>query len=159
MSYYNQLKQFLAQAKTDNLKTKHFDSTYNGLDVKVSFGQGNTARIPWISFLKKPYTTSDGIYPVYLYYKDYEILILAYGISETKTPDTNWQLEDELSISKYFESTYSRKPDRYGTSYIFKVYDVNSLPSKETLDSDLNSIIKFYLASLEENILKLPKKK
>lgn len=158
MSYYNQLKQFLAQAKTDNLKTKHFDSTYNGLDVKVSFGQGNTARIPWISFLKKPYTTSDGIYPVYLYYKDYEILILAYGISETKTPDTNWQLEDELSISKYFESTYSRKPDRYGTSYIFKVYDVNSLPSKETLDSDLNSIIKFYLASLEENILKLPKK-
>lgn len=80
MSYINQLKQFLEQAKTDNLKTVHFDRAYHGLNVKVSFGQGNNARIPWISFLRKPNTTSNGIYPVYLYYKDYEILILAFGM-------------------------------------------------------------------------------
>ncbi|HKK88010.1 MAG TPA: DUF3578 domain-containing protein, partial [Saprospiraceae bacterium] len=66
MSYYNQLLQFLEQAETDNLKTKHFDSEYKGFNVKVSFGQGTAARIPWISFLKKPHTTSKGIYPVYL---------------------------------------------------------------------------------------------
>ena len=41
----------------------------------------------WISFLKEPNTTSNGIYPVYLYYKEDDILILAYGISETTTPD------------------------------------------------------------------------
>ena len=58
MGYHHQLKQFLIQAKTDNLKTKHYDSNYNGLEVKVSFGQGNAAKIPWISYLKKPNKTS-----------------------------------------------------------------------------------------------------
>lgn len=101
MSYQDQLKQFLAQAKTDNLKTKHFDSIYKEFEVKVSFGQGNAARIPWISFLKEPNTTSDGIYPVYLYYKDYEILILAYGVSETNIPEMTWNLEDDQSIAEY----------------------------------------------------------
>lgn len=144
MSYHNQLKKFLSQAKTENLKTKHFDSIYNGFEVKVSFGQGNTARIPWISFLKKPNTTSDGIYPVYLYYKDYEILILAYGVSETNIPTTTWQLEDAQSISNYFKKTFSKKPDRYGTSYVFKVYEANNLPSNNILDSDLNRLLEFY---------------
>ncbi|HBY68447.1 MAG TPA: DUF3578 domain-containing protein, partial [Flavobacteriaceae bacterium] len=90
---------FLEQAKTDSLKTKHFDSEYLGTDVKVSFGQGNAARIPWISFLKSPNTTSDGIYPVYLYYKDYEILILAYGVSETNTPSSNWEIQKVKTIN------------------------------------------------------------
>lgn len=89
MEYYNQLEQFLAQAKTSILKTKHFESEFKETKVKVSFGQGNTAKIPWISFLKEPNTTSNGIYPVYLYYKDYDLLILAYGISETNKPQKN----------------------------------------------------------------------
>lgn len=144
MSYHNQLKEFLAQAKTDNLKTKHFDSNYKGLDVKVSFGQGYRARIPWISFLKEPHSTSNGIYPVYLYYKEYEILILAYGISETQVPDTTWDIENKRSITDYFKEAYSRKPDRYGSSYVFKIYKVMSLPSDEILDNDLDAILKIY---------------
>lgn len=151
MSYYNQLKQFLAQAKTDNLKTKHFDSTYKNFEVKVSFGQGNVARIPWISFLKSPNTTSNGIYPVYLYYKDYEILILAYGVSETIVPNSKWQLEKKQTIADYFENTYSKKPARYGTSYVFKVYDVNNLPPKENLDRDLDIMLNFYLEQAKSN--------
>jgi len=145
MSYNIQLKQFLDQAKTNNLKTKHFDHIYKGLDVKVSFGQGNTARIPWISFLKKPNTTSNGIYPVYLYYKDFEILILAYGVSETNVPDSIWNITDKQSISEYFNENYSQNPDRYGSSFIFKVYNVKDLPSKEMLDNDLNAILKSYI--------------
>ena len=78
--FYPELIKFLKQAKTDDLKTKHFTDSYQGLKVKVSFGQGNQAIIPWISFLKKPHTTSKGIYPVYLYYKNIETLFLAYGI-------------------------------------------------------------------------------
>lgn len=118
MTYYNQLKQFLEQAKTENLKTKHFDRTYNGLDVKVSFGQGNVARIPWISFLKNGNITSNGIYPVYLYYKDFKILILAYGVSETNAPDSNWNITGKQTISEYFNETFSQKPNRYGASFI-----------------------------------------
>jgi 5-methylcytosine-specific restriction protein B len=154
MSYHNQLKQFLDQAQTDNLKTKHFDHVYNGMDVKVSFGQGNTARIPWISFLKKPNTTSNGIYPVYLYYKDFQILILAYGISETNTPISQWVITDKQTISEYFNENYSQKPDRYGTSIIYKVYQVNNMPSPEVINNDLNSILEVYANQLENIMLK-----
>ena len=69
MSYHSQLKQFLKQAKTENQEYKHYNSIYKGLDVRVSFGKGNKAKIPWISFLQEPNTTSNGIYPVYLYYR------------------------------------------------------------------------------------------
>lgn len=144
MNYHNQLKQFLAQAKTNNLKTKHFDSKYEGLEVKVSFGQGNTAKIPWISFLKEPNTTSNGIYPVYLYYKDFEILILAFGVSETNIPDYDWDIDEKLTIAEYFATNFSKTPDRYGSSYIFKVYDIMNLPSGDVLDRDLNSILEIY---------------
>ena len=97
--FYDQLIKFLEQAKTDNLKTKHFVSLYKGTGVKVSFGQGAPARIPWISFLIEPHTTSKGIYPVYLYYKEYDILILAYGVSETNPPLINWP---EANLSTTF---------------------------------------------------------
>lgn len=149
MNYSSQLKQFLDQAKTDNLKTKHFDATYRGFEVKVSFGQGNTARIPWISFLKKPNTTSNGTYPVYLYYKDFGILILAFGISETNTPNTRWAITDSQTIFEYFEAEYSQKPARYGASLVYKVYKVNNMPSNAELDEDLNSILRIYESHIE----------
>ncbi|WP_114749025.1 McrB family protein [Pleomorphovibrio marinus] len=152
MSYYPQLRQFLDQAKTENLKTKHFESGYRETEVKVSFGQGNSARIPWISFLKKPNTTSNGIYPVYLYYKDYDLLILAYGVSETKKPNFDWPVKGKTTIKEYFEDKLSHKPDRYGASYIFKVYDVKSLPSKEILNRDLNDIINQYIMLVDSTV-------
>ena len=156
MTYYNQLKQFLEQAKTENLKTKHFDRTYSGLEVKVSFGQGNVARIPWISFLKKGNTTSNGIYPVYLYYKDFKILILAYGVSETNAPDSNWNITGKQTISEYFNETFSQKPNRYGASFIYKVYQVKNIPSSEVLDNDLNSLIQIYMNQSEaKNVTKI----
>jgi len=144
MGFNNQLRQFLKQAETDNLKTKHYESEYNGLEVKVSFGQGNTAKIPWISFLKEPNQTSKGIYPVYLYYKEFDLLILAYGISETNLPDQTWDIKEAKSISDYFENENQTKPDRYGDSLVFRIYNVNNLPEGEQLDNDLNEILSQY---------------
>ena len=144
MSYQAQLKKFLQQAKTDDLRTSHFDSNYLDFNVKVSFGQGNVANIPWISFLMEPNKTSNGIYTVYLYYKEYKLLVLAYGVSETTPPSTNWDIENSESIKSFFERTYSQKPDRYGSSYVFKVYNINRLPSDAEMDSDLSSILKIY---------------
>lgn len=152
MSYYNQLMQFLSQAKTDNLKTKHYDSEYQGTEVKVSFGQGTTARIPWISFLIHPNTTSEGIYPVYLYYKELEVLVLAYGVSETKTPVYKWHVENAKTIDDFFEENYSQKPYRYGASYIYRTYNVNRLPSSAIVNQDLASIIDEYKAELKKTI-------
>lgn len=143
-NFSEQLISFLEQAKTDNLKTKHYSREYNGTKVKVSFGQGVSARIPWISFLKEPFTTSEGIYPVYLYYKNENKLVLAYGISETKKPQVNWGISNPIMIKDYFNKNSLSKPDRYGDSFLFKIYDTDSLPSIEILDSDLNEIIEQY---------------
>lgn len=88
ISYYNQLVKFLNQAQTDGLAVNGYQNIYNGLRVRVSFGQGNPARVPWIAFLDSTGVNqvSNGIYPVYLYYKSRGILILAYGVSETNRP-------------------------------------------------------------------------
>ena len=154
--YSDQLIDFLKQAKTGNLKTKHFKKDYLETKVKVSFGQGASARIPWISFLKKPFTTSEGIYPVYLYYKKEEKLVLAYGISETKKPLIQWKIDKPNSIKEFFEKNNLGKPDRYGDSFIFKVYNTHNLPDNSTLDADLNQIIKEYHSiSLNKEIKKV----
>ena len=143
-SFYQQLIMFLKQAKTDNLKTNHYVSQYQRTKVKVSFGIGGKAKIPWISFLISDNTTSKGIYPVYLYYKEVERLILAYGISETNTPKLSWNVSDKIKIKDFYQKNYSKDPFRYGASYVYKVYDVNNLPSAETLNEDLNQIIDQY---------------
>lgn len=139
------LEQFISQAQTANLKTKEFPNSYKGLKMKVSFGQGVPARVPWISFLNDPNTTSDGIYPVYLFYKDLNKLILAYGISETNIPSVNWDLKNSKTISEYFEENHLVKPDRYGASYVYRVYDLNELPDSQNLNEDLDQLIEFYL--------------
>lgn len=143
-SYSNELYKFLNQAKTAELKTKHFDNKFDNFQVKVSFGQGVEARIPWISFLKKPNTTSNGIYPVYLYFKKENLLILAFGVSETYTPNVNWKLANPKKINDFFLSNGYSKPDRYGDSFVFKSYNVDNLPDKQELDSDLNEILTIY---------------
>ena len=135
---------FLEQAKTDNLRTNNYVSQYLGTKVKVSFGIGGKAKIPWISFLKGDNTTSKGIYPVYLYYKEVERLILAYGISETNTPMLSWNVPDKKTIRDFYQTNYSKDPFRYGASYVYKVYNVNNLPSAETINEDLNQIIDQY---------------
>jgi len=155
--YSGQLLEFLEQAKIDNLKTKHYENSFNGTAVKVSFGQGVTARVPWISFLKEPNTTSNGIYPVYLYYKELNKLILAYGVSETNKPDSIWDIPNPKSISEYFEDNNLGKPDRYGASFIYKVYDVESMPNEKVIDDDLNKLIQFYLNSTTQKVLSMRK--
>lgn len=96
-NFYSTLEMFLKQAQVGDLKTKHYPRYYNDLKVKVSFGQKNLAKIPWITFTNKFNKTSKGIYPVYLYFKDQNILILSYGISETEKPDFSWNLEDSYN--------------------------------------------------------------
>lgn len=145
IKYSEELLAFLKQSQTDNLKTKQYRRNYLGTSVTVGFGQGVSAKIPWISFLKKPFVTQDGIYPVYLFYKNINKLILAYGVSETNKPQQDWNLKNAVSIKDYFEENSYKKPYKYGSSYLYKIYDVNNLPGTTELNSDLDNIIEQYL--------------
>jgi 5-methylcytosine-specific restriction protein B len=141
------LNQFLAQANTENLKTSSYPRSYEELKINVSFGQGNPARIPWISFTSESNTTSNGIYPVYLYFKSIEKLILAYGISETTKPVQTWKIENPKTILEFFKEKDFEKPIRYGSSFLFASYNITDLNEKE-LEKDLTSIIKCYRESI-----------
>ena len=44
------------------------------LKIDISFGAGRASAIPWIAFLGFNQSVKHGIYPVYLYYKDYNIM-------------------------------------------------------------------------------------
>ncbi|MBY0243861.1 MAG: DUF3578 domain-containing protein [Sphingobacteriaceae bacterium] len=155
INYSIELHKFLKQAKTSDLKTKHFEKTLEDFQVKVSFGQGVEARVPWISFLKEPNTTSDGIYPVYLFFKRENILVLAYGISETNIPKINWRLNNPTSIIDLFSSKGYSKPDRYGNSFVYKSYSIDNLPDDSTLDKHLQEILAIY-SNLDMSIVKKP---
>ena len=115
------LDKFLQQTKTTKLKTKDlYPDLINDLDVKVSFGMGTPTHVPWISTLGPGMSTSNGYYPVYLYYKKENILILAYGISETVDYEEPWTREIVDSNQKIKD--FLDKPFRYGESYVFQTY-------------------------------------
>lgn len=147
MSYFNELIKFVRQAEEGTLGTSTYLKNYLGLKVKVSFGQGNPARIPWIAFLNNTDTVTEGIYPVYLYFKEKKLLILAYGVSETNRPKRFWDINKEEKINKYFSENNLGVPERYGHSFVYKVYhDIKEL-TEEQINSDLNALIKIYTAT------------
>ena len=143
--FYSNIERFIIQANTDNLKKKGYPSTYNQLEVKVSFGVGVSARIPWIAFLKPPNKVTDGIYPVYLYFKAENTLILSYGLSETDTPKFSWpNVEKTETIKNWFEKNKKSEPERYGSSYVMAAYDLNEELEAERIQEDLNKILNEY---------------
>jgi len=132
------LEKFLNQTQTGSLKYATYPKNYKDLEITTSFGQGGVSKIPWISFLADGMKTSDGFYPVYLYYKDLNILILSFGESETyksgnwdskksqnnSSHRTHWSnnvREKNPTIKDFFKSD---KVYRYGDSFVFKAYRI-----------------------------------
>lgn len=148
---FNTVVRFLTQAQASDLKTASYPKEYKGLRVRVSFGRGNKSNIPWIAFLGPGQEVQNGIYPVLLYYVDYQQLVLAYGLSETNKPRAQWDLpEDTESIKKRFERKLGVKPFRYDSSYVFQDYDikpeeVNFGLIEGTVTADVDSLIAKYL--------------
>lgn len=155
MSYIDSLSRFLKQAnKAQDLATSYYDGAYNGFSVKVSFGVGNFAKIPWIAFLGKGQKVMDGIYPVYLYYKAQRLLVLAYGISETNAPALSWPLDNPKTINDYFREHNLGKPWRYGTSYVYKVYpNIKERDINRSFDSDLSKLLQQYDKALNASFI------
>ena len=154
------LDNFIKQSKTSNLRTKgYYPESIFEMDLKVSFGMGTPTHVPWISALGPGMTTSNGYYPVYLFYKNLNVLILAYGISETVSYEEPWNREivqNNKMIKEVIEN-----PFRYGESFVFKKYDIQedeeeikylidgSDVSKEQLLQDLQAIVLSYRECLD----------
>lgn len=151
------LDRFVVQAHSGDLKTATFPKEYMDLRTKVSFGMGAPARVPWIGFLAPEMAVSNGINPVYLYYKNFNILILAYGVSETMVSKDSWPVEITNAVQT-IEAYLDQDVPRYGDSFVFKAYktevldnqviykylDTNSVSSEKDLESDLSVIIEYY---------------
>src|SRR5690606_3196322 len=93
-----------------------------------------------------------GIYPVYLFYKKHQLLILAYGVSETQTPNNEWENPKE-SIREYFEKKKLGKPSRYGNSFVFRAYDLEKGLNEIEVNQDLNEIIGLYKRTMTSKSL------
>ena len=114
------LKEFIKQTQTESLKTKDYPKEFLDLKMKVSFGQGNLSKVPWVALRAPDMPVSNGYNPVYLYYKEQNILILAYGISETHIPETSWTREIHDTKTKI--SDFIDNPFRYGDSFVYRHY-------------------------------------
>jgi 5-methylcytosine-specific restriction protein B len=144
---------FLGQADAaESLVTSAYPKAYRGLQVMVSFGKGNFAKIPWIAFLTPGQATSNGIYPVYLYYRDVELLILAYGISETAAPVRMWSnTEGALTVREFLKSSHGKDAERYGDSLVYASYRVPGEIHPAKLTTDLDKLIEKY--EIELNLI------
>ncbi|HCQ2718129.1 TPA: 5-methylcytosine-specific restriction endonuclease subunit McrB, partial [Escherichia coli] len=114
------IEKFIEQAQQQSSQsTKDYPTSYRNLRVKVSFGYGNFTSIPWFAFLGEGQEVSNGIYPVILYYKDFDELVLAYGISDTNKPHAQWHFSSDIpkTIAEYFQATSGVYPKKYGQSY------------------------------------------
>ena len=122
-----------------------FPQTYKSLNVGVGFGQGNWAKIPWIAFMGNGQKVTEGIYPVLLYYRENNILILAYGISANKKSSLHWDTTEITSsgtIGKYFKDNKIKAFPAYNKSYIFKIYDADKVD--KSIEGDIDIIISYY---------------
>jgi 5-methylcytosine-specific restriction protein B len=139
------LSQFLAQVEEDNNhRTDHYPSSYSGLRLKVGFGIGNSAKVPWIAFLGKDQEPQNGIFPVYYFFKENRRIVLAYGLSEENIPKLKWSITPiTKTINTYFKER-RLKPHKYGLSYVYKTYDVNNELDWIKIQDDLSTLISIY---------------
>ena len=151
------LKKFIKQANTGGLKTKDYPGELLDLKMRVSFGEGTLAKIPWVALRKSK--VDGGYNPVYLFYKNEGVLILSYGISEKKKPRQSW--DENIHETKTKISDYIDNPWRYGNSYIHKHYQPkiegeevcfyrdNKKLSDKDLSDELIEIVDYFKNCLE----------
>ena len=145
------VSRFIEQADAaQDLSTSEHPKSYRGLKVVVSFGKGNFAKVPWISFAGYGQKTKRGIYPVFLYYKSVGALLLCHGISEETPPETTWgDLPGKQKVGAFLPEHYGASPERYGDSYVFAAYKVADRLVWEEVTRDLDKIVKEYEETME----------
>lgn len=130
-------------AETGGTRTWYYPRKYKDYIMKTSFGQGGLAQRPWIAIRKEGQEIQNGIYAVYLYYRAYQKIVLAYGVSENNTPNAAWDLGDNaIPITDVIplDAPITR------CGYVHSVYDIqdNQLPDDVDFEADLASILDDY---------------
>lgn len=163
--FYNYVKKLVENSRrisAENLQftgnvselKKGFPNEYQGLEVRVGFGQGNWADVTWIGFLEAGQTIQKGIYPVYLYYRDRDVLILAYGVSATFKPDVMWPVKGATSVKDYFAQNNFPPIKKVPFSLVYKAYHSNVLDALTTqYDLDLDELIAYYKSIMRDSII------
>lgn len=161
-----QLNNFILQAQKGDLKTAAYPKEWNDLQLRISFGMGMAARVPWIAFIAPEMKVSRGFYPVYLYYKELETLVLAYGVSETSEFEQSWPAEI-MNSTETIKAHFDAEVPRYGDSFVFKSYKIridsekvnyfysdNQQPATEKdIEADLETILDYYKKAVSIEIL------
>lgn len=158
--FHSILNKFILQAHTEELKVNSFPKTHGDFRLVVSFGKGRKSNVPWISFLGPDISTSNGYYPVFLYYKDLGKLVLSFGISEDNSWLETWPKGVTQDKQRVRDVLGSDNNFRFLDSWVFQFYEVNvrdnqvSYSSKdhdvdnEDLDRHLNEILGIYQSCL-----------
>ncbi|MDA9864125.1 EVE domain-containing protein [Flavobacteriales bacterium] len=116
------LEKFLAQIPTGNLRFAHYPKRMGGAELQVSFGKGNQARVPWFALTKPGMDIQRGIYPILLYYRNLQTLMLCFCISEEGDAGMSWPVEWVKDLTKVSEAYPAA--DRYGTSFLVDDFSV-----------------------------------
>jgi 5-methylcytosine-specific restriction protein B len=146
---HGQLVTFLKQGhESRDLKTQAYAKEYRGLRVKVSFGQGAFARVPWMAWLGGEERVSDGIYPVLLYFRAEGKLLLCYGVSETQRPQKQWaEISDTQTVREWFLANVGHEPARYGESFVAAAFGDKD-PDIAALRKRIDGAVDVYLQNL-----------
>ena len=134
--------------------------------ITPSIGVGGAAYVPALVFLGEGQSTTDGIYPVLLYYNKLEDkdkqLILAYGYSKTNKASIQWILpKGSVLIKDHFsgyKNKYPVKKLNYQESYIYNIYKPNfSENDFDRIVHDVTSLVDYYIETVLNNDSLSPK--
>jgi hypothetical protein len=112
-SLLKEVKKLISDGDNKELQKRGYSRKFQKLKLQVGLGMGSPAKIPWIALLGEDQRVSNGIYPVILYYKSIEKVILAYGISEETKPNLDWGKEGSKTINEWYNENYRENPFRY----------------------------------------------
>jgi 5-methylcytosine-specific restriction protein B len=146
------ITRFIAQANEGvDLRTSDYPGIYRELKMKVSFGQGSWAKVPWIAFLAEGQEIQNGIYPALLYYKSSGTLVLAYGVSEPQVPEGKWDIgQSAPTITQYFQDEFATIPEHYGQSRVYRAYRVGDGLDFRAIANDLDTLIALYKQQMND---------
>lgn len=158
------LKDFISQTQTPSQETKKYKKQQiAGFKIDAGFGIGRPSRVPWLGFFADGQKAQRGIYPVCLYYKEHDLLIVAYGVSQTNPPVIDWRsaVRDKSLVAQYLQtkgiqgSYKDASGIMYGASYVKSAFnhvtkDVLTAPNIfDDICSDLIALLDEYREALK----------
>ncbi|MCF6174041.1 MAG: hypothetical protein L3J44_09750 [Campylobacteraceae bacterium] len=148
MNIQDVAEKFIEQSRGESLSQADFrDLDYRDLKIRVGFGQGIKAKVTWLAFLKGKNTVQKGIFPVLLFDHANDCLVVAYGVSETYAPETQWNIRKQKAIDfTCFKCKIDNIKSKYPSSFVENCFNVKNLSPKilDEITQSLDIVINEY---------------